>query len=91
MVLAVHVTPRSSRDEVMGWRDGVDGSRELAVRVTAAPEKGKATKAAGVALAAFFRVPKGKVTCVSGMSSRHKRYELPITEADLARVDMLGN
>ncbi len=35
--LAVHVTPKSGRDEVVGWR----GS-ELAVRVTAPPEGGKA-------------------------------------------------
>ena len=44
--LAVHVTPRSGRDEVCGWR-----GTELAVRVTVAPEGGKANAAVCVVVA----------------------------------------
>ena len=54
MLVAVYVTPKANADKVTGWREGVDGAREVSVRVTAAPEKGKATKAAGKVLAAFF-------------------------------------
>lgn len=39
MRLPVHVTPKSGRGEVIGWRDGADGQRELEVKVKAAPEK----------------------------------------------------
>lgn len=83
MQLPVYVTPKAGRDEVAGWRDGPGGQRELSVHVTAAPEKGKATKAAGKVLAAFFSVPKSSVRCVSGETSRHKRFEIPLSETEL--------
>ena len=86
MQLPVYVTPKASRDEVTGWRVDANGSRELAVRVTAAPEKGKATKAVRNCLAAFFSVPKSSVSCVRGESSHHKMFELPITQEDLERL-----
>jgi uncharacterized protein YggU (UPF0235/DUF167 family) len=77
MQLAVHVTPKAGRDEVLGWREGTSGERELALRVASAPEKGKATKAAAGVLAAFFDIPKSSVKCVRGETSRHKMFELP--------------
>lgn len=76
MRLAVYVTPKSGRDEVVGWRDGANGQRELAVRVTAAPEKGKATKAALRVVASEYGIPKSQVRCVRGQQSRHKIFEL---------------
>ncbi len=86
MQLAVYVTPKSGRDEVTGWRVDANGARELAVKVTAAPEKGKATKAVRNCLAAFFGVPKSSVTCVRGETSHHKMFDLPITQEDLERL-----
>lgn len=86
MRLAVAVTPKARKDEVVGWQDGADGARELAVRVRAVPDKGKATKAVCDMLAAFFRVPKSSVECVRGGASRHKMIELPITEDQLAEM-----
>ena len=86
MRLPVYVTPKSGRDEVVGWREDANGARELAVRVTAAPEKGKATKAVGKLLAAFFDVPKSSVSCVRGETSHHKIYEIPISDEDLQRL-----
>ena len=58
MRVAVAVTPKSGKDAVMGWVVDANGERELSVKVTAAPEKGKATKAVCKLLAAFFDVPK---------------------------------
>lgn len=75
--MPVYVSPKANRDEVVGWREDANGVRELAVKVTAAPEKGKATKAACVVLAAFFGVPKSSVTCVRGETSRHKMLDIP--------------
>ena len=77
MRIPVYVTPKANRDEVVGWRADASGVRELTVKVTAAPEKGKATKAACVVLAAFFGVPKSSVTCARGETSRHKMFEVP--------------
>jgi len=69
--LSVHVTPRAGKDEVMGWRGA-----ELAVRVTAAPESGKANEAVCRLVAGAVGVPKSSVRVVRGQSSRHKSLEL---------------
>ncbi|MBQ9002503.1 MAG: DUF167 domain-containing protein [Eggerthellaceae bacterium] len=42
---AVNVTPKAGTDEVRGLVTGDDGAQEVKVRVTAAPENGKANKA----------------------------------------------
>ncbi|MBE0477259.1 MAG: DUF167 domain-containing protein [Coriobacteriia bacterium] len=65
--IPVHVTPRSGRDEVTGWR----GS-ELAVRVTAPPEAGKANAAVCKVVAVALGVPGTAVHVVRGAGSRHK-------------------
>ena len=54
--------------------------RELEVRVCAAPEKGKATKAIIKVLAAFFNVAPRDVVLISGQTSRHKRFEIAVNE-----------
>jgi len=67
----VHVTPKSGRDEVVGWRGG-----ELSVRVTAPPESGKANAAVCVLLADGLRIAKGSVRVVRGQTGRHKQVEI---------------
>ena len=54
--------------------------RELEVRVCAAPEKGKATKAIIKVLAVFFDVAPRDVVLISGQTSRHKRFEIAVNE-----------
>ena len=77
--LAVHVTPKSGKDEVVGWR----GS-ELAVRVTAAPESGKATAAVCKVVALALGIPKSRVSVVRGDISRHKILDVEdVDEADV--------
>jgi uncharacterized protein len=77
--IALHVTPRSARDELAGWRGG-----ELLVRVTAAPDGGKATAAACRVVATALGVPKTGVKIVRGHSSRHKQIEVEgVSEADV--------
>ncbi len=80
--VAVHVTPRAGKDEAAGWR----GS-ELAVRVTAAPEGGKANAAVCRVLAKALGVPKSSLEVVSGGTSRHKIVDLgEVDEARIAEV-----
>lgn len=69
--LAVHVTPRAGRDEVVGWRGD-----ELQVRVTAPPEGGKANVAVVETLARALGVAKRDVRVVRGQTSRHKHVEI---------------
>lgn len=80
--IAVHVTPKSGRDEIAGWRGG-----ELSLRVTAPPEGGKANAAVAVVLAKALGVPKGAVRVVRGETSRHKQVEVEgVTPEELAAV-----
>jgi uncharacterized protein (TIGR00251 family) len=77
-VIAVRVTPRSSKPGVGEWREG-----ELQVRVAAAPTDGEANAALIKLLAKELGVPKSSVEILSGESSRHKRISLPIDEAEI--------
>ena len=63
----VRVSPRSAKNEVIKISEG-----EYKVRVTAAPEKGKANGAVIDALAEYFEVPKSSVIIVGGRSTKTK-------------------
>ena len=68
--LNVRVTPRARRCEVTC----VEG--ELAVRVSAPPEDGKANAAATAAVARALGVAKSRVVSVRGAASRNKVFRL---------------
>jgi len=82
-IIAIRVTPRSSKPGVGGWRAGADGRDELEVRVSAAPTDGEANAAVIKLLAKELGVPKGSIKIVSGDTSRHKRVALPLGEGEL--------
>jgi hypothetical protein len=65
--LAVRVSPRAKRDEIIGWREGV-----LRVRVRAAPEKGKANEAVCALIAEAMGLPRRAVVVEQGHTSREK-------------------
>lgn len=71
----VRLTPRSSRDEISGIAEGVDGAA-LQVRVRALPEKGRANKALLAILAKWLGVAKSDVTLARGGKSRLKRVHI---------------
>jgi len=72
LLLAVRVTPKSSRDEVTGLHAAADGAVSLAVKVTAPPDKGKANKAVIETIAKAAGLPKSSLSLVSGETERHK-------------------
>ncbi len=74
--IAVHVTPRSGRDEVVGVRNDAQGGSEVAVRVTAPPDGGKANAAVCKLVAKQIGVPKSGVSVKRGETSRHKLLEV---------------
>lgn len=67
----MHVTPKSGRDEVVGWR-----GPQLSVRVTAPPEGGKANASVERTLAAALGVPKSRAHVVRGHTARIKTVEI---------------
>ena len=68
--LAVHVTPRSGRDAILGLKTDDAGK-------TAPPDGGKANKAVVALIAKALSCPKSKVEVVRGMTSRHKLLAVP--------------
>ena len=81
VVLAVHVTPKSRRPGVNGLR-----GEALAVAVTAAPEKGKATAEAIERIARWLGIPPSAFTVASGAAGRSKRLRVSgISASDLRK------
>jgi uncharacterized protein (TIGR00251 family) len=80
--LKLRVTPKSRADEIVGMRE--DGT--LHVRVSAAPESGKANRAVLRLLREKLGLPGGTVRLKAGASSRDKWVELDgIDAAELTR------
>ncbi len=67
--LALHVTPRASRNVI----EGADEQGRLRIRVSAAPVDGAANDAVVALLAAELDVRRSAVTLIAGATSRHKR------------------
>ena len=78
MELDIRVQPRASRNaiEVDGERPDVKPGAKIMVRVTAAPEGGKANDAVVALLAKRLRVPRRSVRIVRGHKSRNKRIRI---------------
>jgi len=70
--LRVRVTPRAARPSAGGiWRDP-EGRAALVVRVTVAPEKGKANEAVIATLAKSLKLAKSRLTITAGLTDRTK-------------------
>jgi uncharacterized protein (TIGR00251 family) len=78
--IAVHVTPRSGRDELCGW-----SGDELSVRVTVPPDAGRANAAVVALVGKALGVPKSAVRVVRGETSRHKMLEVDGIDQDALR------
>ncbi|AAF39489.1 DUF167 domain-containing protein [Chlamydia trachomatis] len=71
-VLEIRVTTKARENKVVSLEDGI-----LRVRVTEAPERGKANDAVVALLAKFLSIPKNDVTLIAGEASRRKKVLLP--------------
>jgi uncharacterized protein (TIGR00251 family) len=88
--LRVHVQPRASRSEVVGWREEPGRANEdlpvLALRLTAPPVEGAANRACRDFLAETLGVRRAQVTLVAGEKSRDKRFRLEGVTAEEVRA-----
>ncbi|WP_374631718.1 DUF167 family protein [Ferrovibrio sp.] len=73
MRLRVRLTPKAGRDAVEGIKSTADGGCELAVKVTAVPEKGRANEALLRLLAKQLHVAPNRLSLVAGATDRHKQ------------------
>ncbi|HTP82760.1 MAG TPA: DUF167 domain-containing protein [Alphaproteobacteria bacterium] len=69
VIVTVKVTPRARREGI----EPAGQDAALRIRVTEAPESGKANAAVIALLARHWRVPKASLAMVTGSSSRIKR------------------
>ena len=80
--IRVRLTPKSGRNEIVGWRDEL-----LLARVTAPPVGGKANAALERLIAKALGVPKRDVAVVSGARGREKTLEIAgINQAEVAKL-----
>lgn len=80
VVVAVHVQPRASRNEITGLR-----GHEVHVRLTSPPVEGAANRLCCEYFADLCGIAKSRVTLLSGVRSRHKRLLLHGLELAEAR------
>ena len=78
--IRIHLTPRSARDEVVGWEGDV-----LRARVAAPPVQGRANEALLRLLAEALGVPKSSLRIVRGQRSREKLVAVDGLDAAEAR------
>jgi uncharacterized protein (TIGR00251 family) len=81
-VLALRVTPRSSKPGIGNWRVGADGREELEVRVAEAPADGAANDAVVKLLAKALGISRSELSIISGATSRHKRVAIPFDASE---------
>ncbi len=83
--VAVRLQPKASRDEIVGVEAASGHAPHLKVRVTAAPESGKANAALEKLLAKTWRIAPSQVSVVSGGKSREKSVMISGDGASLSR------
>lgn len=72
LLVKLRLQPGASRDRVDGSTALDDGAVVLKVRVTAAPEGGKANAALIKLLAKTWKLPKSSLSLVAGQTARRK-------------------
>ncbi|MDO5449164.1 MAG: DUF167 family protein [Clostridia bacterium] len=80
-IINVHVTPKSGRDVLCGVEADVKGNPLLKVKVTAAPDGGKANIAVCKLISNSIKVGKSFVTVKRGHKSRYKQIQIECDES----------
>jgi hypothetical protein len=83
--IPVRATPRASRSEIAGWKEGV-----LHVRLAAPPSEGRANQALIELLARALHIPRNRVNIVSGATSRTKLVQVEGLGPDELRQALEG-
>lgn len=85
-LLAVHATPRAPKNAIDGIERDAAGRIWLRVRVTAAPEDGKANKAVIRLLSKSWGIPASHFSVHSGDAARYKRLRILCDYQTLAKI-----
>jgi len=71
IVVEVHVIPKASSSEIVGWEGDT-----LKIRIAAVPDKGKANKELIRFLAKKLKIAKSQISLLKGEKSRHKKLQI---------------
>ena len=71
ITIQVKITPNSSKNAIIGWREEV-----LCIRIKAVPEKGRANEELIEFLSEQLHIPKSNIEIVSGHTSRRKKLKI---------------
>ncbi|MBN2502850.1 MAG: YggU family protein [Anaerolineales bacterium] len=85
--LAIRVTPRASKNEIVE----VLSDQTIKVRLTAPPVEGKANEALVEFLAEVLGVPKSKIEIVAGMNGRDKLVSIVDVDSEEVHKKILAN
>jgi uncharacterized protein (TIGR00251 family) len=67
-IITIKVIPKASFNQIVGWENGM-----LKIRLTAAPEKGKANQELIDFLSKKLKIPKSKISIIHGEAARMKK------------------
>jgi uncharacterized protein len=81
--VAVRLTPKAAHDAIEGLKPMANGAVRLNVKVTAAPERGKANAALVRLLAKSWHLPVSSLAVVAGETDRNKTLRLAGAAAEL--------
>lgn len=82
--LRVRLTPKASRNAVLGVIEMPDGRSMLKIAVNALPEDGKANAELIHFLSKTLKLPKNAIEIVSGLTSREKLVSLSGSAPEIA-------
>lgn len=85
--LAIRVTPRASKDEIVE----VLSDQTIKIRLTAPPVEGQANEALVKFLAGVLGVPKSKIEIVAGMSGRDKLVSIVDVDSEEVHKKILSH
>jgi uncharacterized protein YggU (UPF0235/DUF167 family) len=85
VILAVRLTPKSGRDEIVGLEDYA-GECVLKARVRALPEVGRASAALEALIAHWLKLPASTVRVAHGGKSRLKQVSIAGEAEALSRL-----
>ena len=72
VLVPVRLTPKAGHNRIIGVKADAEGTRRLAVSVTAVPEDGKANGALIKLLAKTWKLPKSAISIAAGTTTRAK-------------------
>lgn len=87
--LRIRAQPGASRDAIEGLAEDASGQRHLKVRVTAAPEKGRANAAIEALLAKALGLPRSAVSVEKGETQRIKTVRISADPSIGAKLEAL--